>query len=60
MEIGLGVLGKIKVDDHIHSLNIDTAGKEIRAHQVAAATFRAGSAEDFDDLRDFLSELEAI
>ena len=23
-------------------------------------TFRAGSAEDFDDLRDFLSELEAI
>ena len=32
----------------------------LRAYAQAAATFRAGSAEDFDDLRDFLSELEAI
>ncbi|MGU9813109.1 non-ribosomal peptide synthase/polyketide synthase [Pseudomonas sp. LF052] len=32
----------------------------LRAYVQAAATFRAGSAEDFDDLRDFLSELEAI
>ncbi|RTY62047.1 AMP-binding protein, partial [Pseudomonas veronii] len=32
----------------------------LRAYVQAAAIFRAGSAEDFDDLRDFLSELEAI
>ncbi|UUN91055.1 non-ribosomal peptide synthase/polyketide synthase [Pseudomonas extremorientalis] len=32
----------------------------LRAYVQAAATFRAGSAQDFDDLRDFLSELEAI
>jgi amino acid adenylation domain-containing protein/non-ribosomal peptide synthase protein (TIGR01720 family) len=32
----------------------------LRAYVQAAATFRAGTAEDFDDLRDFLSELEAI
>ncbi|MCS4251613.1 non-ribosomal peptide synthase/polyketide synthase [Pseudomonas sp. BIGb0164] len=34
--------------------------ESLRAYVQAAATFRAGSAEDFDDLRDFLSELEAI
>ncbi|MFL1491454.1 non-ribosomal peptide synthase/polyketide synthase [Pseudomonas antarctica] len=32
----------------------------LRAYVQAAATLRVGSAEDFDDLRDFLSELEAI
>jgi amino acid adenylation domain-containing protein len=32
----------------------------LHAYVQAAATFRAGTAEDFDDLRDFLSELEAI
>jgi acyl carrier protein len=32
----------------------------LRAYVQAAAAFRAGSAQDFDDLRDFLSELEAI
>ncbi|MBJ2179845.1 non-ribosomal peptide synthase/polyketide synthase [Pseudomonas veronii] len=32
----------------------------LRAYVQAAATFRAGSTQDFDDLRDFLSELEAI
>jgi hypothetical protein len=36
MEVGLGVLGEVKVDDDIYGLNIDTTGKEIRAHQVAA------------------------
>ncbi|CRM99799.1 Linear gramicidin synthase subunit D [Pseudomonas sp. 34 E 7] len=34
--------------------------ESLRAYVQAAATFRAGSVEDFDDLRDFLSELEAI
>ena len=31
MEISLGILGEIEVDDHIHCLNIDTTGKKIRA-----------------------------
>src|SRR5450830_1390886 len=34
--------------------------ESLRAYAQAAATFRAGTAQDFDDLRDFLSELEAI
>ena len=34
--------------------------ESLRAYAQVAATFRASSAEDFDDLRDFLSELEAI
>ncbi len=34
--------------------------ESLRTYVQAAATFRAGSVEDFDDLRDFLSELEAI
>ncbi|MBD8762837.1 phosphopantetheine-binding protein, partial [Pseudomonas fluorescens] len=34
--------------------------ESLHAYVQAAATFRAGSVEDFDDLRDFLSELEAI
>ncbi|TVT88096.1 non-ribosomal peptide synthetase [Pseudomonas sp. RGB] len=34
--------------------------ESLRAYAQAAATFCAGTAEDFDDLRDFLSELEAI
>ena len=36
VEICLGVLGKVKVDNDVDSLNIDTAGQKIRAHQVAA------------------------
>ena len=34
--------------------------ESLRAYVQAAAALRAGSVEDFDDLRDFLSELEAI
>lgn len=38
VEVRLGILGKIKVDNNIHSLNIDTTGEQIRANQVAADT----------------------
>jgi acyl-coenzyme A synthetase/AMP-(fatty) acid ligase/acyl carrier protein len=34
--------------------------ESLRAYVQVAATLRAASVEDFDDLRDFLSELEAI
>ncbi|WP_256094251.1 phosphopantetheine-binding protein, partial [Pseudomonas sp. 25 E 4] len=34
--------------------------ESLQAYVQAAATLRAGTVEDFDDLRDFLSELEAI
>jgi len=35
MQVGLSILRKIKVDDNVHGLNIDTAGEEIRANQIA-------------------------
>lgn len=36
MEVCLGVLGEIEVDDHVHGLNINTSGQEIGADEVAA------------------------
>ena len=36
MEVGLGILGEIKVDDDVDGLDIDTAGEQIRAHKVSA------------------------
>lgn len=36
MKIGLGILGEIKIDNHIHSLDIDTTRQKVGAHQVAA------------------------
>lgn len=36
MEIRLRVLWKIKIDNDIHSLNVDTACEKIGAHQVSA------------------------
>jgi hypothetical protein len=38
MKVCLRILGKIEVDNHIHSLNVDTAGKQVRAYQVSANT----------------------
>lgn len=35
VEISFRVLGEIKVDDHIDGLDIDTAGKKVRAHEVS-------------------------
>lgn len=36
MKIGFGVLGEIKVDNNVNSLDIDTTGEEIRADKIAA------------------------
>ena len=36
MEIGLGHLGEVEVDDDVDSLNVDTSGEEIAADQVSA------------------------
>ena len=36
MEIGLGVLGKVEVDDHINRLDVDSSSQQIRADQVTA------------------------
>ena len=38
MEVGLRVLRKIEIDDHVHSLNVDTTSKKIRTYEVAANT----------------------
>lgn len=36
MEVRLRVLWEIKVDDDVHSLNVDTASEEVRADEVTA------------------------
>lgn len=36
MQICLGILGEIEVDDDVDGLDVDTTGQEIRADQVAA------------------------
>lgn len=36
VQIGLRILGEIKVDDDVDRLNIDTSGQQIRANEVAA------------------------
>ena len=38
MKVSLRILREIEIDDHIHSLNVDTTGKKIRADKVAAYT----------------------
>ena len=38
MEVGLRILRKIEIDDHIHSLDVDTTSKKIRTYEVAANT----------------------
>mmetsp|Transcript_46946 Transcript_46946/g.78217 ORF Transcript_46946/g.78217 Transcript_46946/m.78217 type:complete len:419 (-) Transcript_46946:177-1433(-) len=38
MEVGLSVLGKVKVDDDVDGLDVDTACEEIRGDKVAATT----------------------
>lgn len=36
MQVGLGILGEIKVDDNVHRLDINTTGEEIGADKVTA------------------------
>ena len=36
VEIRLGVLGEVKVDDHVDGLDINATGQEIRAYQITA------------------------
>jgi len=31
MEVRLGILGEVEVDDYVHGLDVDTTGDEIRA-----------------------------
>ncbi|WP_143129368.1 phosphopantetheine-binding protein, partial [Pseudomonas fluorescens] len=66
-EVGGHSLLAIQITSRVHAeLGLEVPLVEVfqtdslRAYVQAATTFRAGTAEDFDDLRDFLSELEAI
>ena len=34
MEVGLGHLGEVEVDDDVDSLDVDTSGEEVAADQV--------------------------
>lgn len=36
MQVSLGHLGKVKVDDNVDSLDVDTSGEEVRADKIAA------------------------
>ena len=36
VEVGLRHLGEVEVDDNVDSLNVDTAGQQVGAHQVPA------------------------
>lgn len=38
VEVGLGVLRKVKVDDHVDGLNVNTTRQQVGAHQVAAVS----------------------
>jgi len=35
VQVGLGALGEVEVDHNVHTLDVDTAGEQVRAHQVA-------------------------
>ena len=36
MQVRLAILGKVKIDNDIHSLNINSTSEEVRADKVAA------------------------
>ena len=38
MKVGLRILRKIEIDDHVYSLDVDTTSKKIRTYKVAANT----------------------
>ena len=38
MEIGLGHLGEVEVDDDVDGLDVDAPGQQVGANQVAAQT----------------------
>jgi len=38
VQIRLGVSREVKVDDHVHGLNVDTAGEEVGGHEVATSS----------------------
>ena len=38
MQVGLGHLGEVEVDDHVDGLDVDTAGEQVGADQVTAGT----------------------
>ena len=38
MEIGFGIFGKVKIDDYVHRLDIDSTSEEIRTDKIAIDT----------------------
>ena len=38
VQVGLGVLGEVEVDNNVDGLDVDTSGEEIRAYKVTADT----------------------
>ena len=38
VQVGLGVLGEVEVNNNVDGLDVDTAGEEVRRHEVAGGT----------------------
>lgn len=39
MQVSFGIARKIKIDDYVHGLNIDTSSEQIRADQITTSSF---------------------
>jgi hypothetical protein len=35
MKVNVGVLGEVEVDDHVDSLDVDTSGEDVGAHEAS-------------------------
>ena len=44
VQVGLGHLGEVEVDDHVDGLDVDAPGEEVGRHQVAAEAWKRGKA----------------
>merc|ERR1712159_224761 len=38
VQVGLGVLGEIEVDHHVHGLDVNASCEQVRGHQASAGT----------------------
>ena len=38
VQVGLGVLGEIEIDHHVHTLNVNASGKKVRRDQTSASS----------------------
>ena len=39
MQVRLGILGEVKIDDDVDGLNVDTSREQVGAHEISADAF---------------------